>query len=537
MKQLLRPCALFLVLLPLAGNSLLQGQDSLQQDGLVNGKRELVCPHQSADALTSFVALKRSEDSNFPENLYSHSSFGSSLFGSRPNIRSLTSAWAYLDIGSASVPTLMPDGNTLDFDHENNVDMVAYWKPDGSVEKSFWARVFDRGRIVTSGTNLVKQGVDDLSEISAEVKTKKFAFVQGELATEGHLKDLVWTNTIFVDRYNTPQSKNLDSFRKINEQLLDSIRGPEFRELANEGVTVATTVKTDSGEQILTVFVPDQSAAAGHLVGYLHLLDSDPSKNEAAVNAWFADMKPGTRAYICGDDVSVDFNKLAEPHGVSVIRRGPNVVRDILQTDLALKTISARGLKPETTSVLNGIPSTKSALESMGKPIGGLDEWNAFHTEVEQAISGRYSRRIETKSQLYEELMNGQADVLLLVAHFDGNALYFGNEKASFDEINALKDRKLGGRPRTAVLIACDTGKLSSEERSFFRKQVKSMGELFVKKGFFDQVIAPQHEIQGGESMSALTGYLKDTRVRQDGWVTLAENSERTSSGEILQQP
>ena len=94
---------------------------------------------------------------------------------------------------------------------------------------------------------------------------------------------------------------------RVSEQLLDSVRDSELRELAYGDIALATTVKTDSGEQILTVFVPDQSATSGHLVGYLHLLDSDPSKNEKAVNAWFASMKPGTRVYICGHDVSVDF--------------------------------------------------------------------------------------------------------------------------------------------------------------------------------------------------------------------------------------
>lgn len=235
--------------------------------------------------------------------------------------------------------------------------------------------------------------------------------------------------------------------------------------------------------------------------------------------------------------MSVDFTKLAERFDISVIRRGPGVVRDILQTDRAVKTISARGLRPESTSVLNGIPSTKAALESMGKPIGGVDVWNAFHAEVEQTISGRYSHRIETKEQLYEELMNGETDVLFLLAHFDGKALYFGEEKASFDEIAALKNRRSGGRPRTAVMFACNSGVLSNEQRSFFRSQVKSVGELFVKKGFFDQVIAPQHEIQSDETMSTLTGYLKDTRVRRAGWVTLAENRQKGDSGEVLQQP
>ena len=53
----------------------------------------------------------------------------------------------------------------------------------------------------------------------------------------------------------------------------------------------------------------------------------------------------------------------------------------------------------------------------MGKPISGVDAWNAFHDEVEQTIS-THSRRIDTKKQFYEELTNGHNDVLLLLAHF-----------------------------------------------------------------------------------------------------------------------
>ena len=48
--------------------------------------------------------------------------------------------------------------------------------------------------------------------------------------------------------------------------------------------------------------------------------------------------------------------------------------------------------------------------------------------------------------------------MLLLLAHFDGKALYFGKEKAPFEEIAALENRKYGGHPRTAVLFACNTG-------------------------------------------------------------------------------
>lgn len=182
MKNSLRAIALPLILMALTGSSQLYSQILFPQEpGLVDGKREIVCPHSSARALMSFVSRERTTASSVSENLYGGAS---------------QATWAYLDIGSSSVPTLMPDGSTLDYRHENNVDFISYWKPDGSVDKSFWARRFDRGSILTSRSKMLDEGVDDFSAISAAAKTKKFTLVQGELATAGHRKDLVWTNTI-----------------------------------------------------------------------------------------------------------------------------------------------------------------------------------------------------------------------------------------------------------------------------------------------------------------------------------------------------
>jgi hypothetical protein len=143
---------------------------------------------------------------------------------------------------------------------------------------------------------------------------------------------------------------------------------------------------------------------------------------------------------------------------------------------------------------------------------------------VEDKLKGHFSERIESRAQLFKELTEGDNDVLFLFAHFDGSAFYFGKERISLAELEALPSRDLHAeRPRTAILVICNAGKLSPAERSLFRRQRQSMGEILVKKNLFQKVVAPDHEIESAESLRALSDYLSVNRIDQKGWMTLAD--------------
>jgi hypothetical protein len=480
-------------------------------EGLINGKREMVCPHSSARALASFASSNSDLASKTAKPFYS---------GDK------ASRWAYVRVGSKSIPTLGADGNKLDFQHPNNAGLLLYEKPAGGVEKSFWSHRFDSGPMISSGGLLTKEGVDNLAQIKDEISKKAFCVVHMEDGTPGkELDDLIWTNTILMQDSDVPHSADLESFQKINEQLLKSLPAREFSELPAADTLFVTTAKTSGGEEIVTFFPSSKANKHGHLVGEMHTITNGIEHHRDVIRGYLKDVKKGGRVYVYGVDLkSVDFSEMAASYDIELIRRGPTVLKDFLETDRQIEAIAGRKLTPETTSVLNGIPATKEELEAMGKPSSAPEVWSDFRKAVEDKLEGHFSGRIETRDQLFTELTAGNNDVVFLLAHFDGKAIYFGTDKVSMDELESLQStRPSDHTSRVAVLLICNAGALSTGERSLFRRQLNSVGEVLIKNRLFEKVVAPNHQIESAESITVVSEYLAHGGVRKKGWMTLAD--------------
>src|SRR5271170_3571465 len=203
----------------------------------------------------------------------------------------------------------------------------------------------------------------------------------------------------------------------------------------------------------------------------MHTITNDTAHHREMLDDYFKALGKNGRVYVYGVDLkSIDMAELAASHNVEYIRRGPTIVKNFLETDRQVQAISTRKLVPETTSLLNGIPSTKEELEAMDKPSSAPEAWSAFRGSVEDQLNGHFSSRIESREQLFTELTTGTNDVVFLFAHFDGGSVYFGKEKVSIDELETLQStRAPGGRPRVAVLVICNAGVLTTGERSIFR--------------------------------------------------------------------
>jgi hypothetical protein len=485
----------------------------LDTKGLVNGKREMVCPHSSARALASFVSSNSVSASKTAKSFYSGDS---------------GSGWAYVRVGTKAIPTLRADGNTLDFQHPNNAGLLLYEKQKGVVEKSFWSHKFDQGAAISSGSFLTKEGVDNLANIRSEISTKDFCVIHTSKDTgQKEWGDLIWTNTIVMQDSDVPNSANLESFRKINEQLLESLPPREMRRLSSENTMFITTARTSGGEEIVTFFPASETNKHGHLVGEMHTTNGT-EHNREVIRGYIKNLKKGGRVYVYGVDLkSVDLYEIAASYNIELIRRGPTVVKDFLETDRQIEEIAGRKLAPETTSVLNGIPSSKEELEAMGKPSSAPEVWSGFKKAVADKLEGSFSNQIETRDELVAELTAGTNDVVFLLAHFDGKTIYFGTEKVSMKELESLQStRPADHGPRVAVLLICNAGTLSTGERSLFRRQLNSVGEILIKNELFEKVVAPNHQIESAESINALAEYLSRGGIRQKGWMTLAEAKE-----------
>lgn len=477
---------------------------------LPHNGRELLCPHSAARATVSFwqkdAARARAD--------------AAALYAGKSNKR-----WAYVRVGSASIPTLKEDGSSLDHAQPNLADFIAYVPRGGEAKKAFWSHRFNDGAFVSAGDRLVSEGVDDFGEIQADIRSSDFCVIQtGEGRSARELKDIVLTNTIFVRDGNAPTSTDLNDFKEINERLLASLPPKDARKLKDPQTTFVTTAVSSKGENFVTIFRGSDAAAIGRLVGELY---SFKKADDASLAALMASLKRQTkgRLYVYGASTPlVDFEKLGTESDIAVIRRGPSVVKSFLQTDNQLWMLADRRFDPKTTVALNGIPGSEEELTAMNKPSSAVDTWKMFKSSVDEKIDPHVSGKILTKDDLIRELQGGNNDVLFLFAHFDGKALFFGTERVTLKELEALRSTRDGSRPRVAVLVACNAGRLSSERRSFFSKSIDSLGELLIRKHFFEKVIAPDHEIDSTESLAVLTAYLSDSKAARPGWTTLADN-------------
>jgi hypothetical protein len=437
--------------------------------------------------------------------------------------------WAYVRVGVKSIPTLDPsDGSTLDYAHPADATLLVYPQNNGKVEKTFWAHRFNKGGIVHASSNLTKEGVDNLLSVSAQIHNKKFLLAE---YSDNDLKhdDFLWTNTILMHSSDRPKSPDWNRFEKVNNQFLLSLPPADMKQLPSKNVMFITTAKNAAGDEMITIFEPNtkEFQSSRHLVGQMHTLTNDVPHHRDILNQGFKDLKTGGRVYLYGDTLSsIDIAGLAAQHGLEVIRRGPTLAKSLLTTEEDMVSLAKRKPAKETTVVLNGIPGTAEELDAMGKPSAGEVVWASFKSKIEEKLADHFANRIQSKEDLAKELTSGDNDVLFLFAHFDDDSLYFGTDKISIKEIEDLADRDPTSKPRIAILVVCNAGRIENGERTFFRKQLRSVGEIFVRKGFFQKIVAPDHEIESAESVRALEQYLSSGQTREKGWAVLAENDQ-----------
>lgn len=346
--------------------------------------------------------------------------------------------------------------------------------------------------------------------------------------------DIVLTNTIQFDHANTPE--HYDRFTRINNQFLESLPA-ESRNDIYFGEVLFITSSSESREEVITIFetpfinrLPGSSDHNSYLSGRAYTISRDSAGAVEALSRRLKSLRQmNGRVYLYGDHVqSIDIEGLAESVGVDLARRGPATVKNFAATQKSLKAIEKTKFKKKTTVLLNGIPGSAGELMRLDPQLNGLAVWREAHARVESMMRGKYQSRIETKQQFLRELQEGDSDVILIVAHSDGKNLYFGNEVVSADELNALPHRRnVMTRARLAVLISCSTGRLSEGRGPWAFSEPKALGEILVDKGFFEAVIAPDHDIPISEGLGALDDILEGRapyaiRSTYRGWRKLA---------------
>jgi hypothetical protein len=142
-----------------------------------------------------------------------------------------------------------------------------------------------------------------------------------------------------------------------------------------------------------------------------------------------------------------------------------------------IKTAAALGgrtLQPGQTRLFSALPelsnwaSSRIELWRMGLDSSQKEDWQALNSQI-QSQFGSSPIKVESavKQELLGELSNGSADVVVLIAHFDGENIYLSGafgEKISMDEISHLSRET--APDRAVVLMVCNAGGVNQDVAS-----------------------------------------------------------------------
>ena len=457
--------------------------------------RELFCPHLAARAVVKFAADNSADAS------------GAARAVARKNSEK---DWDYLRVSTAKIPGLTDEDN-LDYASPHDVHLLYHPTTGGPAQATMWGHANNHGRLVHATNNLKAEGVSNLLDIRHDIAGKTFALV--EYSGEGFRPDdVLWTNTLLINRDEMPRSLDFQKIKRYTEKVL---AGFDFDEQPLNGNTrlILITVKNPAGEEFMVMFDVLRSQREGKLIGEVKKVTGQAVAAQQMLLAEFKKLGSSGRVYWFGDDltqISRDFISAAP----DLVRRSLTTVKGLGVTDSRLNQISARGLIADQTVLIQATPGTAAEIAAMGFPALSLDRWKSVSDELDEQLSGHFVRSIKSKEEFLKEVATGKSDVLFVVAHSDSKSLFLNGQEVTFAELEAMQDRQVpSARPRVAVLISCYAGNMTQGRRLLFWREHQSWAELLVNKGYFDQVLASDREIDRDKSVDLVQSVLKELRI------------------------
>lgn len=453
--------------------------------------------------------------------------------------------WVYARVTTQKVPSLMDDG-MLDYQNSKPTFVLEY--PSGSKtigNKTWWGHEYADGAAYCSHGNQKKEGVANFDDIRRDMKSKGFVLLETAGTPLPNTDDIIVTNTVLMPSHYRPRQLDLPAIKKLAENLLASIpTGRSWGKPDHASLIIGST-RTAANEEVMMVYMYGDSENKHAFTAELMAVSNDPAQATKILSDVMAKY-PVRRVYVFGDPLqSIDFQNLASRASMELILRPSTTLKDFHTTERRMEALGSRRLTRSNTAIVNATPATLKEVQLMRDPSSSLDGWHKIRQEVETKLSGNFSRRITTKSELLDELQFGTSDVLFLVAHSDGDNLFIGGQKVALAELSALPARQANGHtPRVAVLISCFAGQLPGQVPSFSerisrlvsgRREKQYLAEILVNKGFFDQVLAPQGEITAQSGVAhiqdALDKLKQNLASPVDGLSRIAELVRRKMKG------
>jgi|GEM_PF-6025339 len=339
-----------------------------------------------------------------------------------------------------------------------------------------------------------------------------FGFLNKDIGDESYI---LCNAAMFAD------AKEGARYRNEVSKLIDQI--PE--DLSSFQQTLFVFTMKSGEREYTTVLFPKQNQLIGYVnfsfkqsFGSYFLGGADALKTDIR----YLTQSQGTDKIIWfGEKMnSMDVVKEADALKIPVLRRVSFVNKQLPNLDEQEKTL----FETKRAVVCNAVPSTKEELVKANQSLLGLENWKTFHNSINENILGKFNNTVSTKQEFKDIIINGDDNLMLIVAHSDGMKVFIGKEVITIQEIKTWpkRIREIGGN-RTAVLLVCESGKMDIKKGLLFKKRVESLTELLINKGYMDIVISPDHEINSVETLKILQG-LRDNytvaELRQlfQGW-------------------
>jgi hypothetical protein len=297
----------------------------------------------------------------------------------------------------------------------------------------------------------------------------------------------------------------------------------------HRGAKAVSVASLEDGTEVITVFDvrhPQQDGKAYTVT----------QKDRNAVQDLKTELSGATRIYHYGPKPTLfDLDSFVREQGTEKVRRSEYTARDLHKLEQNLREIETRTLRPDTTTLLNGLPPDKPSAANLGKFAGDPNAWVKFHDDVDGLLFGTALTTPITSKEFNHELANGFADVVIVVAHANGVRIFLKDKSVTLNDIDQLPNRTdLPHRPRVAVLVSCDAGAEMKTSSWFSKEKTPNFADVLLKKGFFDVAIAPAHKIRRGEAMQVLQQLRNGLQMRDlpPGWDKVSLNFRLRFQGE-----
>jgi peptidoglycan hydrolase-like protein with peptidoglycan-binding domain len=211
------------------------------------------------------------------------------------------------------------------------------------------------------------------------------------------------------------------------------------------------------------------------------------------------------KIYTYGDDME-DLNKIilgkAAKKNITVITRNTGFPKSFNSTEASLKKLRGKKINAQKLTFMNGTPNSAEDVAFQGLDNNNTELFQNLYTDLNVAITAKNAIIIDSKEALITEITSGSNDLMIIVAHSDGNNIYFGNEMISIEDLKALPVRKDRKDPRTAIIASCTTGNVFIPES--FVNDTKSFAQILLEKNYFDLIIAPPGNINGNDALQII---------------------------------